>query len=107
MLTVELKRVPEGHSDYVTVARLEVDDQGTYRLTDPEEFFPLELAVLLPPVEDGDPPRKITLDEDPATWARNLHTILRTGYLVPVVTEVAGAGERDGQGEVAGNEGTQ
>jgi len=84
MIVVELRRVPEGSREYHTVAALAVDEQGTYHFEDPEELFPVELPVLIP--EDAGL-RRVPFEEDPATWARNLDSVLRTGYLVPVVTE--------------------
>lgn len=84
-VTVNLQRVPEGESEYRTVATLEVAADNTYRLTDPDEFFPLEDHVLVL----GDPgtePRRVSFTDDPSTWAQNLPGLLRTGYLVPVVT---------------------
>lgn len=78
---VELRRVPEGASDYVCAATMTV--QGTqWKLDDPDGFFPTQLPVLLA----GDHGmRTVQLADEPATWARNLDSILRTGYLVPVV----------------------
>jgi len=84
MLTVELRRVPDGGTDYTTVATVTVADDGTYELRDPGGYVPVDLHVLV--AHDGPGFRPVTLDEDPATWARNLHSVLRTGYLVPVVT---------------------
>lgn len=78
---VELRRVPEGAADYECVATMTVHDQQ-WELDDPEGFFPVDLPVLV--IEDS-AMRSVQLHEDPATWARNLDTILRGGYLVPVV----------------------
>jgi hypothetical protein len=88
MVAVELRRVPEGARDYVTVARMEIVDGGTYRLDDPDQYFPLDLPVRVRDDVTGEV-RRVQLDEDPETWARNLHTVLRTGYLAPVVVEEA------------------
>lgn len=84
MITVELNAVPDGKQDYQAVAELTVADDGTYQLQDPDCRFPVDLPVLVP-AEAGQF-RKVRLEEDPATWARHLDTVLRTGYLVPVVT---------------------
>lgn len=84
-ITVELQRVPEGESEYRTVATLQVDAAGTHTLEDPDELFPLEIPVLVAG-EPGQPPRRIAFNDDPAAWAANLSSLLRTGYLVPVVT---------------------
>lgn len=83
MITVELRRVPEGHSDYVAVATLTVNDDGSVITQDPDGFLPVDMPVLVGG-EGG--LRRVALEEDPALWVRNLHTVLRTGYLVPVVT---------------------
>lgn len=85
-MKVKLWRVPEGGTEYETVAVLTVRGDG-YELDDPFGLVPTDLAVL---VEDGEQGlRRVGLDEDPQIWARNLHTLLRTGYLVPVVVEDA------------------
>lgn len=86
-VTVHLQRVPEGKNDYETVATLEVAADNTYTLDDPEQFFPIEDHVLVPAEEEGHHPTRVTFDEDPGTWARQLPGLLRTGYLVPVVIE--------------------
>jgi hypothetical protein len=87
MIRVELRSVPGGTHDYQTVATLTVAADGTYQLDDPGSLFPLDLHVL---VADGDDQlRQVTFGEDPATWARNLDTVLRSGYLAPVVTDDA------------------
>lgn len=82
MIELEIRTVPEGHEDYVKVAGLVVDDDGTYRIEDPEGYLPAELPVLVK-TEDG--LGQIYLEDDPATWARRLHTVLRTGYVVPAI----------------------
>lgn len=86
-VTVHLQRVPEGKDDYETVATLEVAADNSYTLNDPDQVFPTEDHVLVPGDSDEEPLRRVTFDEDPATWARNLPGLLRTGYLVPVVIE--------------------
>lgn len=83
MIEVELRAVPQGKDDYEAIARLVVRDDGTHEEWDPQEVIPYDLHVLAPDEEAG--ARKVTFEEDPATWARHLKTILRTGYLVPVV----------------------
>ncbi|MDP3889837.1 hypothetical protein [Nocardioides sp.] len=84
MIRVELQSVPDGAQDYQAVATITVDDDGTYQLEDPGQLFPTGLHALAAG-EDGQL-RQVTFDEDPATWARHLDTILRTGHLVPVTT---------------------
>lgn len=82
MITVELHEAPGGPGDYRKVATLTVADDGTYHFDDPDRMFPTSLYVLVP----GEQLRQVRFEEDPALWARNLHTLLRSGYLVPVVT---------------------
>lgn len=84
MITVELHTVPEGRDDYETVATMTVEDDGTYQLQDPDRHFPVQLHVLV--TDDQGAFRQVRLEDDAATWARNLDTLLRTGYLVPVIT---------------------
>lgn len=83
MIRVELRRVPEGTHDYETVATLSIADDGTIDINDPERQFPLQLHVLTFD-GDGGAPRRVHFEDEPALWARNLHTLLRGGYLVPV-----------------------
>ncbi len=83
MIEVELQRVPEEGREYEVAATLRVDDAGDVELHDPEGLMPTALHVLV--AEPGGL-RKVTFEEDPATWARNLDSLLRTGYLVPVIT---------------------
>lgn len=83
---VELRSVPEGKSEYAAVADLVVHQDGQYELNDPERRLSLEIPVPVP-TEDGGL-RSVTFDEDPQLWARNLPNALRTGYLVPIVTEL-------------------
>jgi len=85
MIRVELRRVPQGARDFVTIGTLEVADDGTYELDDPGGVFPLELLSVVADV-DGHL-RQVSFQDDPATWARNLSGHLRTGYLVPVITD--------------------
>lgn len=83
MITLELQSVPEGRSEYETVATMTVADDGTYRLADPEGLFPVDLHVLV--VSDGEL-KQVRIEDDAAVWARNLGSVLRSGNLVPVVT---------------------
>lgn len=84
MIRVELHSVPDGTQDYQAVATLTVADDGTYQLEDPGELFPTPMHVLVG--GEGGQLRQVTFEDDPATWARHLDTILRTGHLVPVTT---------------------
>lgn len=84
MITIELQSVPEGRSDYESVASMTVADDGTYRLVDPEGLFPVDLHVLV--VDDAGALRQVRIEDDAATWARHLDSVLRSGQLVPVIT---------------------
>lgn len=88
MIDVELRRVPEGAHDYQTVARLTVADDASTTVWDPEDLLPLDVPALV--LGDDGKPRRVSYADDPATFARNLHTILRTGYVVPVVATDTG-----------------
>lgn len=83
MIEVHLKRVPEGSSEYATVATIAVDDRGSVTTHDPERLIPFGMPVLVASKEG--PLEQVDFDDDPSTWARHLGTILRTGYLVPEV----------------------
>lgn len=84
---VELRSVPEGKETYEAVARLVVNDDGSHEVWDPGSVVPalMDLPVLVP-LENGERGvSRIAFRDDPAEWARRLDTVLRTGYLVPVV----------------------
>jgi hypothetical protein len=83
MITVELRAVPEGAHDYMTVATLNVADDGTVTTHDPDGYLPLDVKAMV--VDDQDQITQVGIDDDAATYARNLDSILRTGYVVPVV----------------------
>lgn len=85
MITAQLRRVPEGGSDYETVATVQVDADGTYQIDDPEGYVPTALHVLV--VDESGQLQRVDLEHDPQTWVRNLPSLMRTGYLVPVITE--------------------
>lgn len=69
-------------SDQREVARLRVDDVGSWEMTG-EQPFPTDLQV-----RDTRARRWVGFDTDPETWARYLWTRLRTPYLVPhVITD--------------------
>lgn len=84
MISVELRAVPEGATDYQPVATLEVADDGTFTTRDPDGYLPLDLKVMV--VDDEGSITQVGIDDDAATYARNLDSILRTGYVVPVIT---------------------
>lgn len=87
-VTVEMKRVPEGENTYRVVATLTVAPDQTYTLDDPDERFPFYLAV---PITVGPGAiEQVWFGDDPARWAKNLPSLLRTGYLVPEVTVTPG-----------------
>lgn len=90
MIEAELRSVPAGGREYVPVARIRVEDDGTSRIWDPDQLLPLDVHALVPslPGEFGETgPRRVTFADDPQLWVRRLDTILRTGYLVPVVLQ--------------------
>lgn len=84
MIELELRAVPEGAHDYERVAGLVVEDDGTYRLDDPQGVMPLDVSVLAPQPRGGGLER-IEFGQNPERWARHASSILRTGYLVPVI----------------------
>jgi hypothetical protein len=86
VIRVEIQEpVPGNTAEYQVAAALVVEDDGTYRFEGPESAFPTDVPV---PVADetGRFVRSLTLAQDPVHWARNLDLVLRTPYLVPVVT---------------------
>lgn len=85
VVTAQLRRVPEGGSELETVATIQVTGDGTYRLHDPEGYVPTELAVLV--VDEAGRLQRVHLEDDPRAWVQNLPSLMRTGYLVPVITE--------------------
>lgn len=82
MIEVELRAVPQGKADYEAVARLSVRDDGSHEVWDPQGVIPFDLHALVASTHGL---QKVTFEDDPVRWARNLGSILRTGYLVPVV----------------------
>lgn len=89
MITVELRTVPEGANDYETVATLNVADDGTVTTNDPDGYLPLDIKVMV--VDDAGAISQVGIEDDAATYARNLGSVLRTGYVVPVVVHDDGA----------------
>lgn len=85
MIKVELNEKLEGADGYTVTASLVVEDDGTYHFQGDKDAFPTYLHALVPN-PGGAGLRRVGFEEDPATWARHLHTVLRTGYLVPVIT---------------------
>lgn len=94
MIEVELRQSPEGAHEYRAVARLTVRDDGTHETWDPEDLIPFELHALRRDPEAG--LEKIHFEDQPAEWARRLGTILRTGYLVPVIVRDDEVTQTDG-----------
>lgn len=99
MITAELRRVPDAGGDYEVVATIQVDDDGTYRVDDPEGHVPTYLRVLAP-AAGPEQLQSISLEDDPETWVRHLDSVLRTGYLVPVITHDSRDG-RDADSQLA------
>lgn len=88
-IKVEFQAVPEGASQYQAVAHLVVHADGRYELNDPEEYLSLEMPV--PVRDEAGALRSVKFAEEPQLWARHLPSALRTGYLVPVVSELPAA----------------
>lgn len=82
MIELEILAVPEGQSEHTKMAGLVVSDDGTYQVEDPHGYLPVDLPVLVK-TESG--LGHVYLDDDPKVWARRLKTVLRTGYIVPVI----------------------
>lgn len=82
MIELEILAAPEGQADHTKVAGLVVNDDGTYQVDNPDGYLPVELPVL---VTTDTGLGHVYLDDDPHTWARRLNTVLRTGYVVPVI----------------------
>lgn len=96
MIEAELRSVPAGGDEYVPVARIRVEDDGTWQVWDPDGLLPFEVHALVPG-GPGLPARRVVFAREPQLWVRRLGTVLRTGYLVPVVTtDDDGADERGG-----------
>ena len=64
---------------------------GTYTVDDPRGYLPIETPALLPRPDGQRGLDRVELADDAATWARQAHTILRTGYLVPVIVHDDGS----------------
>ena len=82
MITVELQVPEEQTAGYRTAATLQVHDDRTWTVSGDKHLVDPQLRVLDPVQGEF-----VTLEQDPARWARYLGTALRTAYLVPVVTE--------------------
>ena len=82
MVVVEMNRLVD--DGYRVGATLRVNDDGTWTVEGDAALVPLEMVMIGP---DGQP---VSFATDPQTWARRLHTRLRTGYLVPAVVADTG-----------------
>lgn len=85
MIVVELKEAPRGPGDYQVVARLTVNDDGTYQLDDPEQKFLTDVPVPAPDAEGR--LQRVFFADDPATWARNAEALHRSLTAVELVTD--------------------
>ncbi|MDN5746143.1 MAG: hypothetical protein L0H31_13615 [Nocardioidaceae bacterium] len=90
MIEVELK-TPAGEHGYGTVARVTVYDDGSHEVWDPQGRIPWGIHALRPSSE-GNGPLQVFFEEEPIEWVRRLGTILRPGYLVPVLVRDAAPG---------------
>jgi hypothetical protein len=79
MIAVDL-RIPTDGREYATAATVEVRD-GRAEFTGRRELFDTSLTAF-----DAGAGGRVSFDEDPERWARNLDTVYRTGQLVPVIT---------------------
>lgn len=88
MIEVELKEAPAGPGEYRAVARLTVNDDGTYQLDDPERKLLTPIPVLVDDQDAEDGVRQVFFEDDPATWARNVGVLYRSGiWVAEVVTD--------------------
>lgn len=85
MVVVEIKAVPEGAREHEVVARLTVNDDGSYEAWDRGRWIPWDLPALRPREKAGNGPEGVPFRSEPMEWARRLGTIYRTGYIVPVI----------------------
>lgn len=83
MIKVELHSVPEGTQAYEAVAHLTIHSDGAHETWDPDGLIPWGIHALRPGAETGRGLERVHFEEEPVEWARRLHTILRTGYIVP------------------------
>ena len=79
MIEVVLLQHDQAAGNQREVARLRVDDAGSWEMTG-DRPFPADLQV-----RDTRSRRWVGFDDDPETWARYLWTRLRTPYLVPII----------------------
>ena len=82
MIEVQLHRPSKTELGHEPVATLRVEDDNTWTMSGQRQLFFTDMTVL-----EASTGRRISFEDDPQGWARNLHTALRTGYLVPVVVE--------------------
>lgn len=92
MIKVEMTERVEGVDGHVVTGTLTVDDHGKAHFEGDRAAFPTDLPALL--ADDDGGFRRVGFEDDPATWARHLHTILRTGYVVPVIVADTAAQSR-------------
>lgn len=79
MIAVDLRVPLTGHG-YETVATMQVQD-GHAEFAGRGELFVTDVAAF-----DERANVRVRYEDDPERWARNLHTVYRTGQLVPVIT---------------------
>jgi hypothetical protein len=82
LVTVELRRVVAGDiTQRTTVATLHVHPDRTWTVTGDPNQVPTGIRVY-----DASSQHWVSLQDDPVTWARQLHTELRSGYLSAHIT---------------------
>lgn len=103
MIEAEFQKSPEGAHEYRATARLVVRDDGSHQAWDPDGVIPWGIHALRSSAESGRGLEQVFFESEPVEWVRRLNTILRTGYLVPVIvrddepTYRRASGGRDGE----------
>lgn len=82
LVVVELRRPTAGDiTQRTTVATVHVHADRTWSVTGDQGQVPTQIRVY-----DDSSQQWVRLQDDPVTWARQLHTELRSGYLSAHVT---------------------
>lgn len=84
MIQVEIQQRNDSVERYAVAGTLTVEDDGTYHFAGDRSVFPTYLPVLV--LDAQDQFHRVAFEDDPATWARHLDSVMRTGYSVPVIT---------------------
>jgi hypothetical protein len=81
LIEIELRTPIDATTEYRPAARLRVEDDGTYTMSGETNLFITDVGIPDRRTVSG----RLTFEDDPEEWARNLHKELRTPYLVSVV----------------------